>query len=113
MFVRWKRRKMRGFFKGDSALTAVLVASTRIHGQPRQRFACYLGTIRDSALTYVGHRRAFWNSVDAHLTAYGASRELRAQVEAKVLTVVQRPTTTEQEQWEREMQAMFSRLRSA
>ncbi len=97
MFVRWQRRRRVRWRKSSPLLTAVLVQSRRVDGNPRQRVVAYLGGIREA---YVDEResehRAFWLSVDAHLDELGLDPETRAKVEASVEARVRRITPENQ-----------------
>jgi hypothetical protein len=55
MFLRWKRRRLkryrRGCQAGEEILSAVIVESRRVDGQPRQRVVRYIGSIRESDIS--------------------------------------------------------------
>ena len=85
MYVSWQRRRRVRRGKSSPLLTAVLVESRRVDGEPRQRVIAYLGGIREA---YVDERerehRAFWRGVDDRLDALGLDPVTRAMVEASV-----------------------------
>ncbi len=101
MYVKWgsRRRVRRG--KSSPLLTAVLVESRRVDGDPRQRTIAYLGGIREA---YVDVRewehRAFWRGVDERLDALGLDPETRARVEASVESRVRRVTPENQAEFD-------------
>jgi hypothetical protein len=81
-------------------LTASLVESVRINGQPRQRTIRYLGSIRECHLDLEGqssifHRGYFWRSVDTNLASLDLSDLERARIVAGLEDVVPRPDPEE------------------
>ncbi len=101
MYVRWHRRRRVRRRKSSPLLTAVLVESRRVDGEPRQKGIAYLGGIREA---YVDEResehRAFWLSVDAHLDELGLDPDTRARVEASVESRVRRVTPENQAEFD-------------
>ena len=97
MYVRWQSRGRVRRGKSSPLLTAVLVESRRVDGDPRQRTIAYLGGIREA---YVDVRewehRAFWRGVDERLDALGLDPEVRARVEASVEARVRQVTPENQ-----------------
>jgi len=84
-------------------LTASLVESVRINGQPRQRTIRYLGSIRECHLDLEGqysifHRGYFWRSADANLERLDLSDLERAIIVAALEDVVPRPDPEERAQ---------------
>ncbi len=100
MFVRWqvRSRKRRG---GSPLLTAVLVESRRVDGQPRQRVIAYLGGIRER---YIDEREkehiAFWTRVDDRLDELGLDAGTRARIEASVESRERRVTPESQAEFD-------------
>jgi hypothetical protein len=101
VFVRWhvKKRSERKPWHSP-LLTATLVESRRVDGQPRQRVVAYLGAIReararDPELPDLQFR--FWTQVSARLDrlANRLSPEQRAAIEARLAERVSRPTAEE------------------
>ena len=102
MFVRWKRQALTGrsvkyyASKGRSKdkLTAILVESHRVDGRPRQRFVCYLGTIREwTVLDRVyWHLVDFWISADKKLDDLQIDQDARQKIETKIAERIPRPT---------------------
>jgi len=77
-------------------LTASLVESVRINGQPRQRTIRYLGSIRECHLDLEGqssifHRGYFWRSADTNLESLDLSVLEQARIVATLEDVVPRP----------------------
>ncbi len=101
MYVRWQRRRRVRRGKSSPLLTAVLVESRRVDGDPRQRTIAYLGGIREA---YVDVRewehRAFWRGVDERLDALGLDPEVRARVEASVEARVRRVSPENQAEFD-------------
>src|SRR5215212_3071477 len=73
VFVRWKRTRLKrdryGSKAGEEILRAVVVESRRVGGKPRQRVVRYLGTIRESDISFPRPMSLdrFWQQVDAGL----------------------------------------------
>ncbi len=99
MFVRWQRRR-RKRYGGSPLLTAVLVESRRVDGDPRQRTVAYLAGIREK---FIGeHERAhrkFWRKVDERLDELALDPATRARIEAGVAARVPRVTDENQAQF--------------
>ncbi len=94
MFVRWKRRKMRGKWgRGTYVRYAVLVESVRVEGKPRQRFVAHLAHIPERIAGMAIHRGLFWRDVNKRLDELQLDGETRARVTSKLLAVV--PLTNE------------------
>ena len=76
------------------SLTAILVESHRIDGRPRQRFECYLGTIREwTVLDRVyWHLVDFWISADKKLDDLQIDQDARQKIETKIAERIPRPT---------------------
>jgi len=84
-------------------LTASLVESVRINGQPRQRTIRYLGSIRECHLDLEGqssifHRGYFWRSADTNLESLDLSVLEQARIVATLEDVVPRPDPEESAQ---------------
>lgn len=90
MYVRWKIKKLTGKRKsnGERSLYAVLVASERRNGQPRQKVIKHLAFINEGHLTNAEHQLRFWRQVDLALSTVPMSSEVRANVESKLKEVV-------------------------
>ena len=69
MYVRWKRTKRKDRWGYGDTLTAVLVKSERVNGQPRQKFIAHLGSIREGRIDVQGARLNFWDNVEAKLAS--------------------------------------------
>ena len=94
MFVRWQKRKRRD---GVTRLNAILCASSRVNGKPRQEHIAYLGAIDDVWLDEPRNdpqanlkRHDFWEKVEKRLAPL-ANRlgtddhhKIREQLNAKV-----------------------------
>ena len=107
MFIRWKTR--RGKALGDHlTLTAVLLESHRIDGQPRQKYVARLGTLRvldellpyqdpdeytrvDGGIAHIARVIWFWNGLTEQLDALDL-REQRQAIESQIASRVPKPT---------------------
>lgn len=106
MFIRFKKRELRGVSKWapkECALYAVLVESRREDGKPRQRVVRYLAHIKEKYLEATAHQDSFWARVDWHLNDLGLEGEAREAIERRLLQTVKRPTAADLERlkWER------------
>jgi hypothetical protein len=86
MFVRWKKRPLS---RGDFDLCAVVVASERIDGKPRQRYIKYLAGISISSIDDRYSVWRFWEKVDHKLNSIASldaekRQYLRGQVALRV-----------------------------
>jgi hypothetical protein len=95
MYVRWKRYDLRGFYRGTTLHSAVLVRSERVDGRVRQRHVAYLGSVRSDRLKYVGRRESFWRDVTAKLDTFALSPAERDRVTQRLAAVVPPPTPEE------------------
>src|SRR5262245_7554279 len=91
MFIRWKRRQLRR--NAGVALEAVLVQSVRVNGLPRQRLVRYLGSIRVHERWTAASVHAFWQGIDARLTALALDPVERQVLEQQLARVICPPTT--------------------
>ncbi len=93
MYVRWNRVKGR--------LCAVLVRSTRVNGQPRQKIVGYLASIHDAEymIKHPQYRYEFWVRLGEHLDRfqqYGViDADTRQAVEDRVARTVRPATAAE------------------
>ena len=106
MFVRWKRRMLRGERSPSYVLYAVLVESQRVNGAPRQRVVRHLAHIKEMYLDATAHREWFWQRVDWHLDDLAISPDDRARIEEKLSTTVARPTAEELVELEKDQRAL-------
>ncbi len=91
MYVRWQRRRRVRKGRKSPLLTAVLVESRRVNGQPRQHVVAYLGGIREAYIDVSEwQHRAFWRRVDDRLDELELDPDTRARIEASVAARVRR-----------------------
>ena len=101
MDVRWKGRKRQqpGTDLGhddvlgqDVRWTAVVVESLLVDGNPRQRQVALLGSITESEIEIVHHRRYFWDAVHERLDQLGNRMSIddRRRIEAAITHKVPR-----------------------
>jgi hypothetical protein len=90
MYIRWQsyrqRRRRRWGSKSPEPGTswrAILVESTRVDGEPRQRHVAYLGSIHDSVIKD-DWRYRFWDDVTARLDALGHRKKITADDRTKI-----------------------------
>ena len=103
MYVKWQRRP-RKRVGGSPLLTAVLVESRRVDGNPRQKHVAYLASIRERFIgVSQGRHDGFWESVDAGLDALGLDADSRDRVEASVAEKVPRVAAKNRDELEAAM----------
>lgn len=116
MFVRWKRRKLKGkLSRGDDpgyALDAVLVESVRINGKPRQKFLAHLATIEERLLHQTVARFCFWRNVHFSLQPLAIDVETIEKINAALLSIVPRPSSAETEKAQAEVRSLEKQLRT-
>jgi len=97
MFVRWKRRRMRGAWAcswqrrtGGPVFVryAVLVESAREAGKVRQRFIAHLAHIPEPLMSMALHRGLFWRDVNRRLAELQVDESTAAKARASLLAVV-------------------------
>ena len=92
MFVRWQKRHAKRW----DLITAALIESARVDGQPRQRHVAYLGSVR------INRAIRFWQRVDACLDKLDVTATDRHKIEAMLAAEVPRPSAAQQEAAERD-----------
>jgi len=120
MFVKWQRRLR----DGEWRLSASLVESRRIDGEPRQHTIAYLGTIADGDTHHTGARDLFWHGgsepsrgrwidgVESRLRSIAGdlTDAERQQIEAKIQERVPKPTPAEIAEYRRRVHELAERL---
>lgn len=100
MFVRWKRRQLRGSWgrswerrtgRKSYALDFVLVESLRVDGKPRQRFVAHLAHIDEPLMDMALQRGLFWQEVNGRLDGLQLDAGTRQRITDKILLVVPLP----------------------
>ena len=73
---------------------AVLIASVRVDGKPRQRYVAYLGGFTEQGIEHVHQRCRFWDRVNEwlHALSHRLTDEDRNRIVAKLATGVPPPT---------------------
>jgi hypothetical protein len=101
MYLRWKRRRVPGY----DLLSAVVVASARTAAGPRQRYLCYVGSVRQSEWGSLrGHYAClFWAPALAALDRAGIRGADRERIEAELERAVARPAD---EAWAEELESV-------
>ncbi len=121
MYVRWKRRPVKGRRRGetDHALDATLVVAERVNGKPRQRFVSHLGRIREAELDKPWARVRFWRDLETR-NGYRSSvaspdrrrldlvdAAVRERIEVALAARVPKPTPEEVEAADAELRALL------
>lgn len=96
MYVRWQRRTCKQRSRLDNQaipvfMSAILVASHRVDGKPRQRHIAYLGGIQDVHLSDADARCRFWRDAQKRLDGLDLANAHRLRAEDALARVVARP----------------------
>ena len=115
MFVRWNKRKRFDKWKKPQAdaISAVLVESQRVDGNPRQKTIKYLGSIRSDRVNVVGWARGFWKSAEKNLSTLDLSPEVRDKIITDLNKVVLRPSDEDVAKANEEAAEMLSKIEKA
>lgn len=98
MYIRWNRRKRKktGWrARAGDYMTAVLVKSVRVDGNPRQKVIKTLGSIGENDLNKVFRRRSFWETSERNLSKLTLSDEMLDKIISSLKKVVPKPTDEE------------------
>jgi hypothetical protein len=90
MFVRWKKRKVRGNYEGLYSLEAVLMESHREGDEGKQRVIKHLGTIAHIEISF--RRRLFYRDVEKNLDSLNLKPAERKEIEGQIRQKVPMPT---------------------
>ena len=128
MYVRWKpRRRKAGYNRGCLFLTAVLLESRRVDGQPRQKYIAGLGTLRvqhqhlpkwDSqdlvevhgGFTSIGDVIWFWHDLTECLDGLELSPKQRQVIESQVGSRIPKPTDAQHLAYGEWMKRLLKRM---
>jgi hypothetical protein len=93
MYVRWKTKKLAHSVDGvrERSLYAVLVASERRNGKPRQRVIKHLAFINERDLASIEERRRFWLQADSALSTVETDDTSRRNLLARMDEVIPCP----------------------
>jgi hypothetical protein len=96
MYVRWKTKDLARSADGSAgrSLYAVLVASERRNGKPRQRVLKHLAYINERDLSCIEQRRRFWLQADRSLATVEVNAPLRKNILDRLNEVVPCPADT-------------------
>ena len=116
MYIRWKARRRMG--RDEFALTAILLESRRIDGQPRQRYVVGLGTLRvqqqplaehaehltevHGGFAYIWQVIEFWNKIAGCLDDQDLITDQRQSIESEIVSRIPKPTDAQRranEEW--------------
>ena len=118
MFVRWRRRELKGhpawrWYDPGASLAAVVVESERRDGKVRQRFVGRVGTVRERDLATSAREREllrFWRQARWRLDRMGLSPEQRARVEDQLARRIPKPPAEAVEREDRAGREALARL---
>ena len=91
---RWATTRSRGLSEPRTSLVAVIVASRRVAGRPRQHLIRYVASIDCAEVQLLSGRKRFWDRADVVLA--GFTTEERNRFERALAAKVPRPTSEEQ-----------------
>ena len=119
MYIRWKTRRTMG--RDEVALTAILLESRRIDGQPRQKYLAGLGTLRvqqqplaehfaevHGGFAYIWRVIRFWNKIAGCLDDQDLDADQRLSIESEIASRIPKPTDAQRLANEAGMEAMRS-----
>ena len=96
MYVKWQRKQRADSDGYGALLTATLVESRRIDGNPRQRSIAYLGSIREGKIDRtLSHHEYFWRKATRRLDQLDMTRGQRDKIEVALASRVRRLTDSE------------------
>jgi hypothetical protein len=97
MFVKWAKRKLAD--QSRFSLDAILVKNQWENGKVKQRYVCYLGSIREDRINRTRYLLEFWRSVDKNLKRLGLSPDQQQLLEQNIQKKVRKTYASEIEDY--------------